>query len=480
MIKKFKAAGARLLPKNQFARGVSVLVGGTAGSQLIMVLAAPLLTRLYTPEDFGLLAVYAGLLALLTVVASLRYELAIPLPEDEQEAANIAVLSLLIVSGISLLSALIVFFAGGPVAGLLGVPQLTSYFWLLPVGVFFVGIYQVFNYWAIRRKDFPAIASTRIKQALTTLLIQLTGYKLGPVMLIAGQAAGQSMGSFSLGKIALKNTHFNTVSSAGIIAVAKRYQKFSIYSTLAGFFNTASTQLPPILFAVLFSPTLAGLYALAHRLLAMPMGVIGGAIGNVFLGNSAKAYRDGSLGKLTHEVHSKLSAIAAPPILFFFIIAPDFFEYALGDNWREAGEIAQWLSPWLYLAFTASPISSVITTLEKQAFAAFFDAFMLLARLAAILTGFYIGSDITSIQLFSITSAGLVAAYITIVFKLLNLNCLELLTTHTKNILISLVICLPLIIASKTNTFTLLGGLFSALLILARYYYLAKKQLVKK
>ncbi|MNF67562.1 colanic acid exporter [compost metagenome] len=479
MIKKFKAAGARLLPKNQFARGVSVLVGGTAGSQLLMVLAAPLLTRLYTPEDFGLLAVYAGLLALLTVVASLRYELVIPLPEDEQEAANIAVLSLLIAAGISLLSALIVFFAGGPIANLLGVPQLTSYFWLLPVGVFFVGIFQVFNYWAIRKKDFPAIASTRIKQALTTLLIQLAGYKLGPVVLIAGQAAGQSMGSFSLGKIALKNTHFNTVRSAGIIAVARRYRKFSIYSTLAGFFNTASTQLPPILFAVLFSPALAGLYALAHRLLAMPMSVVGGAIGNVFLGNSAKAYRDGNLGKLTHEVHSKLSAIAAPPILFFFFIAPDFFEFALGDSWREAGEIAQWLSPWLYLTFTASPISSVITTLEKQAFAAFFDAFMLLARLAAILMGFYIGSETISIQLFSITSAGLVAVYIVIVFKILDLSIFGLIKIHAKNILIGLTTSMPLLIMPLTSSLTILGGMFSALLISANYYHLAKKHLVK-
>jgi len=73
----------RLLPKNAFVRSVSVLVGGTAGAQILLVLAAPLLTRLYTPEDFGLLAVYASLLALIGVISSLRYELAIPLPEDD-------------------------------------------------------------------------------------------------------------------------------------------------------------------------------------------------------------------------------------------------------------------------------------------------------------------------------------------------------------------------------------------------------------
>ena len=57
MIQRVKTHLRRLLPKNAFARGVSVLVGGTAGAQLLTILAAPLLTRLYGPEDFGLVAV---------------------------------------------------------------------------------------------------------------------------------------------------------------------------------------------------------------------------------------------------------------------------------------------------------------------------------------------------------------------------------------------------------------------------------------
>jgi O-antigen/teichoic acid export membrane protein len=98
MIVTFKRARRALLPQNAFARGVSVLVGGTAGAQLITVLAAPLLTRLYSPEDFGLVAVCASLLALIGVISSRRYELAIPLPDDDVEEANVAMLSLLLVA----------------------------------------------------------------------------------------------------------------------------------------------------------------------------------------------------------------------------------------------------------------------------------------------------------------------------------------------------------------------------------------------
>ena len=109
---RIRSSLRRLLPRNAFARGVSVLVGGTAGAQLLTVLAAPLLTRLYSPEDFGLLAVYASLLALIGVISSLRYELAIPLPEDDTEAANVAVLSLILVGISTLLSAVLVLLLG--------------------------------------------------------------------------------------------------------------------------------------------------------------------------------------------------------------------------------------------------------------------------------------------------------------------------------------------------------------------------------
>ena len=107
MIQRTKNAIRTMLPKNTFVYGVSLLLGGTAGAQMLTVLAAPLLTRLYSSEDFGLLSVYTSLLALIGVVSSLRYELAIPLPEDDGEAANVAVLSLIFVGVNTLLTSIL-------------------------------------------------------------------------------------------------------------------------------------------------------------------------------------------------------------------------------------------------------------------------------------------------------------------------------------------------------------------------------------
>jgi O-antigen/teichoic acid export membrane protein len=394
----------RLLPKSQFSRGVGVLVGGTASAQLVMVLTAPLLTRLYSPEDFGLLAVYSGLLALFAVVASLRYQLAIPLPSCDQEAVNIVVLSLVCVLATTLVSSLLVFFVGDSLARLLDAPQLASYLWLLPVGVFLMGLYQIFNYWALRIKNYKRIATARIKQSLTTLIVQVIGYKFGEVALIAGQACGHGMGCYSLAKSAIVRPEFKQWQWSAVWAAAKRYRKFPYFSTWDGLFNTAGVQLPPLLFAALFSPSAAGLYALAHRVLAIPMSIIGDAVGKVFFANAAEAHREGVLGALVINVHKKLAVLAMPPALILIVAGPQLFALVFGAQWQQAGEFSRWLAPWLYLVFITSPLTPLFAIMEKQRQGLFFQALLLVLRIAAILAGAWYGNLVLTVALFSLVS----------------------------------------------------------------------------
>jgi O-antigen/teichoic acid export membrane protein len=405
MIASAKAGLRRLLPKNTFARGVSVLVGGTAGAQLLTVLAAPLLTRLYSPEDFGLLAVYGSLLALIGVISSLRYELAIPLPEDDGEAANVAVLSLILVGISALLSGVLVLLLGHAIADALGVPALAGYFWLLPVGVLLGGAYSVFNYWSVRTKRFGTIAGTKLSQALATVAIQLAGFKLGGIALLYAQVAGQSVGTTSLGGWALANPGFRQVSWSGIKKAAVRYRRFPIFSTWAGFANTAGLQLPPMLFAALFSPAAAGLYTLANRVLTLPMSLVGGAIGQVFFANAAEAHRAGQLGPLVAQLHAKLAHIGLPPALILILLGPDLFAFVFGEQWRQAGEFARWMAPWLYLVFVSSPLSTLFAVTENQKQGLAFQVILLVLRIAAIGLGAWYGDLTLAIMLFAGASA---------------------------------------------------------------------------
>ena len=404
MIEFIKVSIRRLLPKHAFARGVSVLVGGTAGAQLISVLAVPLLTRLYGPEDFGLVAVYLSLLALTGVLSSLRYEGAIPLPEDEVEAANVAMLSLLLVA-LTGIERCTVALLSTPIAVTLGVPALAAFLWLLPLGVLFGGAFNVFNYWSVRTKRFVSISKTRISQSLATLAIQLAAFKLGVLALLFGQVAGRAVGLSSLAFSALAMPAFRQVSWHGMWLAAVRYRRFPIFSTWAGFANTAGLQLPPIMFAALFNPVAAGLYALANRVLSLPMSVVGSAIGQVFFANAAEANRSGKLGDLVEQMHAKLAHIGFPPALLLILLGPELFALVFGEQWREAGEFARWMAPWLYLVFVSSPLSTLFLVTERQKQGLAFQLLLLVSRVAAIALGAWFRDLMLTIILFAGASA---------------------------------------------------------------------------
>ena len=405
MISRAKNVIRGILPKNTSARGVSVLVGGTAGAQIISVLAAPLLTRLYGPEDFGMVAVFGSLLVLIGVVSSLSYELAIPLPEDGVEAANVAVLSLLLLVLTTVLSGVLVALLATPVAEALGAPVLAGYLWLLPVGVLLAGGYSVFNYWSVRTKQFGTVASTRIRQSLATLVIQVAAFKLGGLALLLGQVAGQIVGTGGLARRALAMSEFRQVSWEGAWQSAVRYRRFPIFTTWAGLFNTGGTQLPPLIIAAFFSAAGAGLYALAHRVLTLPLSLIGSALQSVFLSNAAEAHRSNQLGEIVKRLLDILVQIAVIPAAILVLTAPGLFSIIFGEDWRQAGALAQWMTPWLLLQFCTGPLAIVNAVVEKQHLDLILQAQLFVVRIIMLAVGAYYGDIVFAIMLFSIGSA---------------------------------------------------------------------------
>lgn len=399
-----KNAIRRALPKKAFIRAVSVLAGGTAASQLLLLLAAPFLTRLYTPEDFGLLAVFAGLLALISVASCLRYELAIPLPEDEKEAVNIAFLCLILVIASSLLTAILVISVGESIAIAIGVPHLIPHLWLLPVGVLVSGAYSVFTYWGIRTKRFTAIAATKLRQAFAMLAIQLSAFKLGGVALLFGQVVGQGVGTTNLALSPLKTWDYKSITKKRVWTIAIRYQRFPLFSTWSSALNVGGTQLPPLFLAGLFGVGAAGLYALTHRILTFPVSLIGQAVSQVFLIDGIEANRNRLLGEKVDQVVSILSKIAIPPTFLIIIFGPDLFDTTFGAPWRQAGEFARWMAPWLFFQFCMSPLP-VFIILERQDLSLYMQIILFSLRGAALIAGYLVGDLALTIIMFSLASA---------------------------------------------------------------------------
>lgn len=368
----------KLLPQVGFVRNVSLLTGGIVLGQAVSVLISPVLTRFYTPADFGVFAAYTAVVSVLGVFTSLRYDQAVPLPESRSDAVHVLVLALLILAVTVPLSAVLTAWAGAWLTGRLNTPSLTPHLWLVPVGLAALGLYQVFNFWAIREKAFGRIAKTKLHQSLGSSAVQLGfGFVGGPLGLLLGKVVSFAAGTTTLGRLAVPAIRETEISGRGLLDVAREYRKFPLYSTWSTLFYSLGTQLPALLLLTLFTPAVAGLYALAERILRLPMILLGESTRQVFYGEAAQAIRDGSLREKSRKVFVTLLRIALPLGMLIVLTAPEAFTLVFGESWRDAGRYAQWIAPWLMAVFLASPLSAIPTALGKQDYELWFQVLLL-------------------------------------------------------------------------------------------------------
>ncbi len=435
----------KFLPQNNFARSVSILFGGTVAAQIVVVLSSLLLTRLYTPEMFGVFAVYTAILSIVGIIGSLRYEVAIPLPEKDQEGARIVNLSMVVLIGMTLITILIIFIFGDYFLMVGNAQSVSDYVYYIPVGMFFSGLYVIFYYWSLRKKYFKDISLTKFQQALSTSIIQVLGFKAGPGALILGQIIGQSIGFLRLGKRFYKSEKISIMQS-DILLLASRYRKFPIFSTWDGLLNTASIQLYPIFLSINFGVSYAGFFLLANKVIAMPMTLFAGAFSQVFFSNAAEALRKNELARNVLKLYEILLFISLPPILILMILAPDLFSMFFGEGWAISGNIAQWMSIWILLQFVSSPMSTVFVVTEKQNELLYFQLILFCSRIIAIIYSFEIDDFFLSVMLFSMLSGAAYFLLLVWVFYLSNVSMIRILQVSSKKIIMALISVLPLIL----------------------------------
>ena len=378
------------LSRAGFLRSVGVLVGGTAIAQALSVLDLPVVTRLYTPADFSVLAVYSGILVIISVVACLRLEIAIPMPQRDEDAANLLALALCSCTAVAALTALVIWWFPSQIVSLLGQPGLRPFLWLLPPGIWLSSAYAAVQFWAMRKKRFTNIAKTRMTQAVGGASAQLgLGWftALGPFGLLMGQAISSGAGLFGLGRAALQEDRaaLRSINRPSMYRIFRDYDRFPKYSTLEAFANNAAIQLPIIIIASMAIGPDAGYLLLATRAMAVPMGLIGGAISQVYLSRAPDEMRAGHLAAFTVKIIGGLAKSGVGPLIFIGIVSPVLFPLIFGKNWQRAGELVAWMTPWFIAQFLASPVSMALHVTDNQRAALNLQIFGLILRVGTVI-----------------------------------------------------------------------------------------------
>ncbi|TLF45506.1 lipopolysaccharide biosynthesis protein [Halomonas urmiana] len=404
---QLRGRAKQLITKNGFVHSVSVLASGTAVGQVVTIAASPILTRLYTPEDFGLLAVYTSILGILGVIASLRYQLAIPLPESNEDALNVAVLSFFVLTVLAAVFFIVVWAIGSDAVNLLNMPDVEPYLWFMPLGFVLIGCYEILRFWHLRAKSFDLIAKATMVQSASVASVQIAGAALGPLALLGGRIMGQAIVDMILLR-RVRGSRVRTkqeVTLKKMLFAAKKYRQFPIFSSWAGLMNASGTQVPPLLFAALYGPAAAGGYMLAQRIINMPLSVIGTAVSDVFFAGSIDAYREKRLGANITKLCSALAGFIFPGAILLFFIGPELFQIIFGENWRVAGEIIRWLSPMLAIQFLVNPVSRVFVTVERQSLALLFQCCLFGLRVGSLFLSYWLDfSLMDAVKTFSVAS----------------------------------------------------------------------------
>jgi len=360
----------KLKPKSEFSRNVLTLMTGTTIAQAIPVAISPILTRIYTPADFGLFALFVAITSIFASIASGRYELAIMLPKKDEDAINIFALGFILTSSLALILFIIIFLFNNNLAELLNNKEIGFWLYFIPVTVFFTGIFNLLNYFNIRRKKYKDIANATIIKSLVSATVQLSiGFiQNGVSGLISGQILSQMFANMKLLKNIIKDRILiSRISKVKIIALAKKYKdfpKFSMWATLA---NTLSGSLANILISSFFSVATLGFYSLVQRVLSMPMSLIGNSIGQVFFQEASKEKQQtGRAISSFKKTVKKLIIIGVPSFGLLFFIVEDLFAFVFGEEWRIAGEYAEMLIPLFLIRFISSTVSGLLIIFERQ------------------------------------------------------------------------------------------------------------------
>ncbi|MBV5262131.1 oligosaccharide flippase family protein [Synechococcus moorigangaii CMS01] len=377
------------LASGPFVQAAAKLSGGTAAAQLMTIAALPFLTRLYTPEDFELLAVYLALLGMLASIACLRFEIAIPIPESDADGADLLAASLACAGLVSALVLAAILIWPDTIAAAFGLPRFAQYLWLVPLGTLMAGLYASFQYWANRKRRFGEVARSRLTQAATGIGTQLGAGLAGwtPLGLLFGHMLYGGAGAIGLAASALRHDRaaFTGISWARVRARMAQYYRFPAWSTPEALANSAAIQLPVILIAAFTIGPEAGFVFLAARVMGAPMQLIGRAVGQVYLARAPEEMRAGRLRAFTFSILKPLALLSIPGLTLMALLAPVVFALVFGEEWRRAGILLQWMTPWFILQFLSSPVSLILHVTNRQRTAAVLHVCGLVLRTGMVL-----------------------------------------------------------------------------------------------
>ena len=373
------------------AKDVAILTLGTAIAQLITVLATPALSRLYAPAEFGVIAVFMGVVAVVGTFITLRYEVNILIPKINLEAQQILYLSLSLAVFLGLFVSAAAWALPESMRDLLGVGVLKKWLpWACLIGVCAAVSNAAFG-WLNRAQLYKKMAQLRISQSLlfsgAALLLGIWSFEDGLLVAYVGSV---------LLLISLISRHLprpNRINFSNIWSAAYKFRNTPKYILPTALLDVLTLQLPVILIGAWYGSSEAGQFSLAWRVLVMPASLVGTAIGLVFFQRFSFVWPDAHAAwTLLIRVWKILAIIGFLPMIVLMLFGENLFSIIFGPNWAMSGKMAVILAPMLFASLLHSPTSTAFIVLGVQRHVFLLSIAVLIYRPLSLYIGWKLGN----------------------------------------------------------------------------------------
>lgn len=403
-----------------FFKSIIILATGAAGAQIITLFSAPIITRLYGPEAFGLLGTFIAVLSILIPIVTLTLPQAIVIAETESDVQDLCNSSILMVA----LSSLLIWVVVGAISknDYLGSDVLGGWLFLLPVALLTTVFYQLAEQKSIRNKKYQFMAKMGVAQSLIFNCSKiLIGFFLpSPIALVSQQSVFGwiwSAGFRAFGKRS-PSDGFRIIDFEKFKLIMRKYRDFPVYRSPEIAISAASQGIPVLILTSMYSVESAGFFSLTVMLLSMPAALLGKAVGDTFYPKLAESKSTGvELYPLLKQSTLMMAVLGIIPFLILSIFGTYIFETIFGDEWGRSGEYSGWLSIWMFTLFINMPSIKTMAVLEEQKILLYFTLLTLISRVGVACLALILNfDDLQLIILFGVLGGIINITLISLVF----------------------------------------------------------------
>ncbi|KAB1065714.1 lipopolysaccharide biosynthesis protein [Salibacter halophilus] len=376
--------GIRKFFKNDFIKDFSTLFSGTLIASALPLLFSPIISRLYTPEQFGVFAIVSAVVSSISNVAGGRYEMAVMLPKKGSDSKALVRLAAFISLLISLLILLIIFLFKGDILKLLNAEILGNTIYIIPPLLWVMALFKPFNYWLNRNRLYSKNAIAKVVQgggiSIFTVLLGYWGLKDG---LVFGYFSGW-LAFIGLVLIFLSISGFfkEKISVDRIIRVARTYKQFPRLNVLSTFLNDTASHIIIFMITIFFTVEQTGYYNFSRQYLFVPLSLLSMTLSNVYF--QRIAHKINTRESLKNEFSTIIKILLSIGIFVILIISTfgeDLFVFFFGESWKRSGELATILIFGFVFKFMISPFGQLLIALKRLKLALIFPVLYVILML---------------------------------------------------------------------------------------------------